>query len=226
MKAGAALTKEKTLDLYARINELSTAVVLKFSLNGGPYDITDLDFEVPVYRAPNAKNPLFTLTIGDGLTVQGTDADRLAIVISAARAADRQAESNFWRLFSRAELHTWLNGAFRWHNGDFNGVQDLHSSTLITDEMVTIEVMQGLDTSGSMHLIEDGYDASTNLFPDAPLGSGVSGALARGDMFFVTTAGTLLDRSEAVQYVPAGSILMLTGNPLAPQLGANWRILS
>ena len=124
MKAGAALTKERTLALYARIGEESIPLRLKFTdENGDPFDITDLDFELIVKRAPNAKNDLFTLSIGDGLTVQGSDSDQLEITVSNARALGRLAESNFYQLRSVTEDHTWLSGLFKWHNGDFDGGQ-------------------------------------------------------------------------------------------------------
>ena len=62
------------------------------------------------------------------------------------------------------------------------------------------------------------YNASTDLFPDTPLGSGLSGAIQRGDQFDISVAGTL-----GGEEVPAGATIRAKADAPGQTLG-NWRI--
>lgn len=114
------LDKSRNVRLKARINEASVPRVFTFMNAGTPrtsHDISSYDFELIVFKRINSTVKLFTLTIGNGLTVEGDDTNKLRIEISAARATQR-ADTYFWRLRSTDEDHTWLNGAFEFHNGE------------------------------------------------------------------------------------------------------------
>lgn len=117
------LDKSRFVRLRARINEASVPRVLVFQdVDGDPVDITDYDFELIVFKRVNSLTKLFTLTIGDGLTVQGVSTNELLIEISAARAA-QTADTYFWRLRSADEDHTWLNGPFEFHQGESDNIE-------------------------------------------------------------------------------------------------------
>lgn len=119
------LDKSRTIRLRARIGEASVPRVFKFrtrdGLNTAPYDITAHGFRLIVFKRPNSQVKLFTLTIGDGLTVQGADSDELLVEISQLRS-DQKADTYFWRLYASDEDHTWLNGPFEFHNGENDAV--------------------------------------------------------------------------------------------------------
>lgn len=119
------LDKSRSVRLRARINEASVPRVFVFMNSGSPrttHDITSYDFELIVFKRANSTVKLFTLTIGDGLTVEGDDNHKLRVEISALRAAQR-ADTFFWRLRSVDEDHTWLNGAFEFHNGESDNIE-------------------------------------------------------------------------------------------------------
>jgi len=122
------LDKSRNVRLRARVGEASVPRVFKFRTRAEdnsvePLDISGLDFELIVFRRANASPRLFTLTEGDGLTVQGDDSDELLVSVTAEQA-DQRADIYFWRLRSISEDHTWLNGPFEFHNGESDAVMD------------------------------------------------------------------------------------------------------
>ena len=122
------LDKSRNVRLRARVGEASVPRVFKFRTRAedgstAPLDITGFDFELIVYKRANSPSRLFTLTEGDGLTVQGDDSDELLVSVTAEQA-DQKADVYFWRLRSDTEDHTWLNGAFEFHNGESDAVLD------------------------------------------------------------------------------------------------------
>jgi len=122
------LDKSRNVRLRARVGEASVPRVFKFRTRAEdnsvePLDISGLDFELIVFRRANASPRLFTLTEGDGLTVQGDDSDELLVSVTAEQA-DQRADIYFWRLRSISEDHTWLNGPFEFHNGESDAVLD------------------------------------------------------------------------------------------------------
>lgn len=115
------LDKSRTIRLHARINEASVPRVLVFqNVDGSDHDISSYDFQLIVFKRSNSLTKLFTLTIGDGLTVQ--NGNELLIEITAARATQK-ADTYFWRLRSAEEDHTWLNGPFEFHQGESDNVE-------------------------------------------------------------------------------------------------------
>lgn len=80
-----------------------------------------------------------------------------------------------------------------------------------------IDVLITGGAQGAVILIGD-YDASTNLFPASPLGTGSSGNIAKGNMWDISVAGTL--GGEGLS--PGSSIMAKIDNP--GQTLANWRI--
>jgi len=110
------------------VGEASVPRVFKFRTRAEdnsvePLDISGFDFELIVFRRANASPRLFTLTEGDGLTVQGDDSDELLVSVTAEQA-DQRADIYFWRLRSTSEDHTWLNGPFEFHNGESDAILD------------------------------------------------------------------------------------------------------
>ena len=122
------LDKSRNVRLRARVGEASVPRVFKFRTRAEdnsvePLDISGFDFELIVFRRANASPRLFTLTEGDGLTVQGDDSDELLVSVTAEQA-DQRADIYFWRLRSTSEDHTWLNGPFEFHNGESDAILD------------------------------------------------------------------------------------------------------
>lgn len=119
------LDKSRSVRLRARINEASVPRVFVFMNSGNPrttHSITSYDFELIVFKRANSLVRLFTLRLGDGLTIQGDDDHKLRVEVSDERALQR-ADTNFYRLRSIAEDHTWLNGPFEFHNGESDNVE-------------------------------------------------------------------------------------------------------
>lgn len=119
-----SLDKSRSVRLFARVNEDSVPRTLVFvDEDNNPFEISALDFELYVFKRSNSTQKLFTLTIGDGLTVTGTDNNQLEIEISEERATQKP-DTYFWRLFSTAENHTWLNGPFVFHMGESDSAEE------------------------------------------------------------------------------------------------------
>lgn len=118
------LDKSRNVRIRARINEASSPRVFAFFNDGKPrvpHDISAYDFELIVFKRINSLVQLFTLTIGSGLTVQGDDNNELLVEVTAAQATVR-ADTYFWRLRSDDQDHTWLNGAWEFHNGESDAI--------------------------------------------------------------------------------------------------------
>lgn len=187
---GAALTKEKVLNLYARIAEASIPVLLTFlNEDGSPHAITSYNFQLWVKRVSGATTKIFTLTIGDGLTIVGAGLNQLQIVVSAERATGRRAETNFYQLYASYEDHTWLNGPFVWHDGSFDGLQCQCSSTICTEDMVTITIESGGAVTSVQYFRGTLEQSSPEEFPTSD-GSGTGGAIQAGDNWIYPEGGT------------------------------------
>ena len=125
------LDKSRNVRIRARINEASVPRVFTFYNDRSPrtpHDISGYDFELIVFKRGNSLVRLFTLTIGDGLTVEGDDDNKLRIEVTEARATQRM-DTYFWRLRSVDEDHTWFNGAWEFHQGESDAVvedEELH----------------------------------------------------------------------------------------------------
>jgi hypothetical protein len=88
-------------------------------------------------------------------------------------------------------------------------------------------ILQGLvdskpsngSASAGIPRLMTGWNASGNTFPDAvnQIGSGLNGAIQKGNMFNLTVAGVL----DGVGYGVGTLIIALTDTPC--QTGANWR---
>ncbi len=181
---GATFDKSRLLKLYARIGEDGVPKVLTFLDDAGAaYDISALDFELQVFRsAPNpySVDPIFTLSIGGGMSVQGAGSNELLIQLDQTES-EQKPDTYFWRLFSVGENHTWLNGPFFFHNGEFDGVDDEDTITVLEDggtvEITVSGTSQGL-TIGSYSTVlsfdqdKDIYHDATGLSPVFTFGTG------------------------------------------------------
>lgn len=109
--------------MFARVGETSVPRPLVFYQEDGTtaYDISGLDFKLFVFKRQNTTQKLFTLSIGSGLSVE--DTNKLIIEITAAQA-DQVPGTYFYRLHSTTEDHTWLNGPFSFHMGEFDNVEE------------------------------------------------------------------------------------------------------
>ncbi len=119
-----SLDKSRNVRIFARVGETSVPRVLKFFQEDEvtPYDISTLDFKLAVFKRHNTTQRFFTLSIGSGLTVGGTD-NELTIEITAAQA-DQVPGTYFYRLYSVTEDHTWLNGPWTFHMGESDNVEE------------------------------------------------------------------------------------------------------
>lgn len=128
------LDKSRAVRFHARVNENSIAKVLTFrNADGSDFDIEDLDFRLVIQYKPNTSKTVLVLTEGNGLTSSG---NTLTIEITAAQAT-LTADTYFYRLVSDAEGLTWLNGAFEFHNGEFD-LEETESEITINPDGDTI----------------------------------------------------------------------------------------
>jgi len=137
--AKATFDKSRSLQLFARCNEAGVPKVLTFvNDDGTDHAIAAYDFALAVYLRASSPTALFTLTIGSGLTVQNTN--ELLIEITDTQAT-LDPDTYFYRLYSVADDNTWLNGPFRFHEGEFDGVDEDDTITITENgTAVTIEV--------------------------------------------------------------------------------------
>lgn len=125
------LDKSRNVRIRARINEASVPRVFAFYNDGSPrtpHDISSYDFELIVYKRTNSLVQLFKLNIGDGLSVEGDDLNKLRIEVTDDQAAQR-ADTYFYRIRSVAEDHTWFNGPWEFHQGESDAIledEELH----------------------------------------------------------------------------------------------------
>jgi len=128
------LDKSRNVRIRARVNEASVPRVFTFYGEDEDgqriaLDITSYDFELIVFKRANAPVKLFTLTIGDGLTVGGDASNELTVTVTAEQATQR-ADVYFWRLRSVTDDNTWFNGPWEFHNGE--------SDSILEDDQIDI----------------------------------------------------------------------------------------
>lgn len=156
MSRNIDLDKSRKVRIRARVNESSVPKVFTFlNSDGTPHEILSYNFKFLVYRSVGSVLKLFTLSIGSGLTVQGADNNELLIEITAEQAT-QTPDTYFFRLYSSEEDHTWLNGAFEFHNGEFDSDITETDITIGGDEGVTIEI----SGDGEQLNIDGGYPSS------------------------------------------------------------------
>jgi hypothetical protein len=225
------LHKSKKVRIKARTNEASVPQVFKFrNEDRSPHNISAYDFEIPVYKRSNSTVKLFTLRIGSGLTVQGDDEDELLIEVTNAQAV-QTADTYFWKLRSRFEDHTWLAGPWEFFNGEEDAEPTEEEITIAANgDTVIIEIV-GPQSSTSSPSTSTGFniradhDASGDVFPAAPTGSGTNGAIKRFDLYPVSEGG-FLDFGDGLQEVPEKSFLIFWGDEGDDTTdGTNWRLL-
>lgn len=119
------LDKSRSVRVRARIGEASVPRTLKFFEQDlvTPHDISSYNFKLFVFKRSNSSQKLFTLSIGDGLTVTGDDSNWLQIDVSQVRAT-QSADTYFWRLWSADEDHTWLNGPWEFYHGESDNIEE------------------------------------------------------------------------------------------------------
>lgn len=155
------------LKLIARINENGTTKTLIFTnVDGTPFDITELDFRLLVTRV-NALKKLFTLSIGDGLTI--VDTNKLVIALTAAKA-NVQTGTYFYRLHSESENRSWLNGSFEFHELLNEPSIDSTIVSVGSADVVNITVVSGgggsTPTQDGVTIYKGDWDLSSNIVPN------------------------------------------------------------
>ncbi len=219
-----SLDKSRAVRIKARVNESSVPQIFTFTNEDGtPHDISSYDFKLFVLKQPNSLVKLFMLAVGDGLTIQGAGNNELLVEVSAVRAA-QIAGTYFFRLYSSDEDNTWLNGPWVFHNGEHDAVVEDEEITIKANgDQVTIEITSQSSSSSAIVLnMRDDFDASSGDFPDAPTGSGASGAIKRFDTYPVSVAGEL-DFGLGPELVPVKSLLIAWTDD--PSSGSDWRYL-
>jgi hypothetical protein len=136
-----SLDKSRAVRIKARVNEASVPQVFVFTNEDGTaHDISAYDFKLYLQKRANSNVKLFTLSIGSGLTIQGSDSNELLIEVTAEQAT-QIADTYFWRLYSADEDHTWLNGPWEFHNGEHDAVVEETPITIKANgDQVTIEI--------------------------------------------------------------------------------------
>lgn len=191
----ATFDRSRLLPLYARIAEIGVPLILTFlDANGDPFSISGIDWKLNVKRKATDTSDVFELSLGDGLTVQGASDHQLKVELSVERSTQRN-ETHFYRLYDYEELHTWLNGPFRFHNGEFDGVEDTDTLTVTFDS--TVVTIQITTDSGAVDLsaatqaeVDAGTVADKYVSPETLnnwSGSGSSSSIAIGTYSSVFT---------------------------------------
>lgn len=153
----AEFDKSRLLNFKVRIGEVGVSVILKFrNVDGTPRDISGKGWYLPVKKEPAARNNLFQLTEGDGLTVQGDDSDELKIEISASRSnpfGSYRSDVCFGSLKTTNPNRTWLNGDWEFHNGKYDGVTETDTITVSEDgDTVYITITGSSEGGGTVTL--------------------------------------------------------------------------
>lgn len=184
------LDKSRAVRFHARVSENSIVKTLTFlNADGTDHDIEDYDFRFVIQYKPNTNKTILVLTDGNGLTSAG---NVLSIQISAAQATV-PADTYFYRLVSDSEGSTWLNGAFEFHNGEFD-LEDTESDITINPngDTVIIEIQGGAGASDN----KGDWDGFTTLPSSAQRGNRwrLSNDLdIEGKIF---AAGTMIEAAE------------------------------
>lgn len=205
-RPGGSFDQSKSIALYARVGEIGVPLVLIFKkkTDGTPYPIDELDFELLIYRNSTDDDPVITLIIGDGLTVLGADANKLQVELSKSRSQQR-AESHFWLLKEITSDHSWFNGPFIFHRGEFDGIAAEQVSNDM-DITVTVDVASGVATG-----FKGSWDASGDTFPD-------TADLNAGDWYILSVGGNLPNPTNP-EFIPERSLIFYLGSDA-------WRIVT
>lgn len=215
-----SIDKSRAVRIKARVNEASVPQVFTFrNEDGTPHDISSYDFKIFVQKRANSNVKLFTLSIGSGLTVQGVDNNQLLIETTQAQAS-QVADTYFWRLYSAGEDHTWLNGPWEFHNGEFDSVTDEDEITIVENGSSVTITISGEATSGTeVDHWRGVWDPSGGLPVDADgIGAGTAGAILGGDEVVFSPGGTIDG-----EFWPDGTLAKAKQN--SPTLSSHWRLI-
>lgn len=191
-----SLTKERLLAIYARIDETGVSRVLSFyNVDAAgvrtPHPINSLGYEIRVKKSPFATTNLFVLSVGAGLTVQGSDLNQLKIDLSNTKANQKPVE-NFYKLFSTVEDKTTLNGPWFFHDGEFDGVVETDEILIGATADVVIEIRTS-STNGNTDVHD--WAGTTTLPSDVAAGYWIK-----------FTSECIVPYLSGVRTYPAGSV--------------------
>ncbi len=171
--------------------------------------------EIVYYINNNSGGTVTDVTASAPLNSTGGDSPNLTIDL-ADSSNDGYLSSTDWNTFNNKENalgFTPENVA----NKSIDGTLSLNSDTLYPSQKAVKTYADGLVTG----LLDDrgNYDASSNLFPSTG-GSGIAGAILKGDLWYIDTPGTLGGTSVVI----GSSVRALADTP--GQTSTNWSILN
>lgn len=144
-----SIDKSRAVRVRARTGEDSVPKTFTFTnSDGSAHDISSYDFKIFVQVRANSTVKLFTLSVGSGLSIQGADSNQLLIQVTKEQATQK-ADTYFWRMYSALEDHTWLNGPWEFHNGEYDAVvEDTPIEIKQDGDPITIQVVGSGGASG------------------------------------------------------------------------------
>lgn len=127
------------LTLYMRCARNGTLDFVFLDSNGDPYSLIYDDVEFHVYEHEGDKKPIFSRTVGNGITMPSTGRVRVTVTDSITNINEGQ---KYYELYRPDLGKTWLADYVYFHNGRFDGLQQSSASITVTDgsDVVTITV--------------------------------------------------------------------------------------
>ncbi len=202
------------LNLNFRKNRDGEKVFIFKDVDGDPYDISAIEFELRIKKSSTSISNLVLLTIGSGIVISGNG---LTVSINETQS-DQPSDFSYWELYNITSDETWING-----NAYFITQSDSADNTVevtinLAVEAVTVTV-QNSGSSSTVSQFRGNFNPTGGLLPETG-GSGTGGSVKGGDHWKLTDELTISGKSYSV-----GSIIF-AGEDDPGQDITKWSVLA
>lgn len=113
------LDRARKLILRARVGR-AASFRFRFFSGGNPYPINSFGFEWFLKEHKDSPDKVIKMSVGSGLTIEGTSLNELVIPIVTANANLLKPRTYHSELLETTKLQSWINGPFICYNGEFD----------------------------------------------------------------------------------------------------------
>lgn len=133
----ATFDPAQPLKLYLRCARNGTLDFVFVDENGDPYSLIYEDVELHFYKNEGDKNPVYSLTSGNGISYPSEGTVRATVTIAGTNLNEGQY---YYELYRPDLGLTWIADYAIFHNGRFDGLQQSSTTVQVTSGQDTVNI--------------------------------------------------------------------------------------